>query len=84
MLVRLRGLNTISCLHLSDFGTAKRMPEKYEPLRGKMGTLEYMAPQVKAEQPFDPFAADGKKNSFSLLSFCDTQTLTGSQFGRWE
>ena len=58
------------------------MPEKYEPLRGKMGTLEYMAPQVKAEQPFDPFAADGKKNYF--FSFCDTQTLTGSQFGRWE
>ena len=59
------------------------MPEKYEPLRGKMGTLEYMAPQVKAEQPFDPFAADGKK-LFLFFSFCDTQTLTGSQFGRWE
>ena len=53
-------MNSIACLHLSDFGTAKRMKDNYEPLQGPVGTPDYMAPEVKDNKPFDPFAADGK------------------------
>jgi serine/threonine protein kinase len=63
----LKGINTISSVHISDFGTAKRMEEKYEPLQGQVGTKEYMSPEVKKGKEFDPFAADGKELEEELI-----------------
>ena len=67
ILVRLKGINSISSVHISDFGTAKRMEEKYEPLQGSVGTPEYMSPEMEEGRSFDPFAADGKELEEELI-----------------
>ncbi len=57
--MRKKGHSSIASLHISDFGTAKKMAEVSQ-LQGKIGTLKYMAPEVESGDLFDAFQADSE------------------------
>lgn len=58
ILARLKILNTVKSLHISDFGTSKQI-SAHGTVSSVVGTPGFMAPEVTKHTQYNPFKADG-------------------------